>query len=80
MIRKSTLLAALGALAIAAPAAAQPAQDQPAPQPSYTHHRHHHHHHYYYARRQYHHGCGFERRYEYGVFGHYKKRWTVGCH
>jgi hypothetical protein len=92
MILKSTLLAGLGALAIAGPAAAQ-AQATDAPPsnappsnapPSYSSGHHHHYvrHHYVrrdYDRRDYHHGCGFYRRYEYGLFGHYQKRWTWGC-
>jgi hypothetical protein len=68
MILKTTLLAGLGALFIAAPAAVQ-AQ----PTDSASHHHHH------YVRRHYHHRCGFVRRGEYGLFGHYRQRWTLGC-
>lgn len=67
MILKTTLLAALGALFIVAPAALQ-AQSR-------NSNGHHHH----YARHHYQHRCGFVRRGEYGLFGHYRKRWTVGC-
>ncbi len=64
---KTTLLAALGALTIAAPAAVQ---GQPRNSDSYNyHHRHH----------NYHRGCHIGRRGEYGVFGHYRKRLTVVC-
>jgi hypothetical protein len=66
MILKTTLLAALGALFIAAPAAVQA---QPRDSDSYHHH----------VRHQYHHRCGLIRRGEYGVFGHYRKRLTVVC-
>ena len=65
MILKTTLLAALGALFIAAPAAVQA---QPRDSDSYHHHV-----------RQYHHRCGLIRRGEYGVFGHYRQRLTLGC-
>jgi hypothetical protein len=64
MILKTTLLAALGAVFIAAPAAVQAQPD-----------RYHHH----YVRHPYHHRCGLIRRGEYGVFGHYRKRLTLGC-
>ena len=67
MILKTTLLAALGALFIAAPAAVQA-------QPRDSDSRHHHH-----VRHQYHRRCGLIRRGEYGVFGHYRNRLTVGC-
>ncbi len=65
MILKTTLLAALGALFIAAPAAVQA---QPRDSDSYHHHV-----------RHYHHRCGLIRRGEYGVFGHYRQRLTLGC-
>lgn len=64
---KTTLLAALGALFIAAPAV----QAQP---DDYGYYRNHHRH---YSRHD--HGCGFYRRGEYGVFGHYRNRLTFGC-
>jgi hypothetical protein len=64
MILKTALLAALGALFIAAPVAIQA---QPRDSNSYHHVRH------------YHHRCGLVRRGEYGVFGHYRKRLTLGC-
>jgi hypothetical protein len=67
MILKTTLLAGLGALFVAAPAAAQ-AQ----PRDSASHHHHH-------VRHHYHHRCGLIRRGEYGLFGHYRQRWTLGC-
>jgi hypothetical protein len=67
MILKTTLLAALGALFIAAPAAVQA---QPRDSDSYHHH---------YVRHHDHHRCGLIRRGEYGVFGHYRNRLTVGC-
>jgi hypothetical protein len=64
---KTTLLAALGALFIAAPAV----QAQPDDNGYYrNHHRH-------YSRNN--HRCGFYRRGEYGVFGHYRNRLTFGC-
>jgi hypothetical protein len=67
MILKTTLLAALGAVLVAAPAAVQA---QPTDSNSYHHH---------YARHHYRHRCGFVRRGEYGLFGHYRQRWTLGC-
>ncbi len=67
MILKTTLLAALGALFIAAPAAVQA---QPRDSDSYQ---------YYQVRPHYHHRCGLIRRGEYGVFGRYRERWTLGC-
>ncbi|HEY2482152.1 MAG TPA: hypothetical protein VGI30_08155 [Caulobacteraceae bacterium] len=62
---KTTLLAALGALFIAAPAVQAQPDDS-----SSNHHRH-------YYRHD--HRCGFYRRGEYGVFGHYRNRLTFGC-
>jgi hypothetical protein len=67
MTLKTTLLAALGALFITAPAAVQA---QPGDSDSYYyHHRIHH------ERR----GCYLGRRYEYGLFGHYRPRTTLIC-
>jgi hypothetical protein len=77
MILKTTLLAALGALFIAAPAAvqAQPSDSdsyyyQPSDSDSYY---------YQHSRYHYHHSCGLIRRGEYGLFGRYRERWTLGC-
>jgi Spy/CpxP family protein refolding chaperone len=70
MTLKSTLLVALGALFIAAPAAVQA-------QPGDSDSGYYHHHHHYYYRHD--HGCGFYRRGEYGLFGHYQQRLTFGC-
>jgi len=67
MILKTTLLAALGALFIAAPAAVQ-AQPRDSDSDYYQHGRYH-----------YHHRCGLIRRGEYGLFGRYRERWTLGC-
>jgi hypothetical protein len=64
---KTTLLAALGALFIAAPAVQA--------QPGHHSYRHSHYRHYYRHDR----GCGFYRRGEYGLFGHYRNRLTFGC-
>ncbi len=64
---KTSLLAALGALILAAPAVVQGQ-----PQKSDSHYRHHH-------RHTYHRGCHIGRRGEYGVFGHYRQRLTVIC-
>ena len=75
MILKTMLLAALGALSVAAPAAVQA---QPRDSDSHQYYdsdgsQ------YYQARPHYHHRCGLIRRGEYGVFGRYRERWTLGC-
>jgi hypothetical protein len=72
MTLKTTLLAVLGALFIAAPAAvqAQPGDYDGSyydnPDSGYYHH--------------YRRGCHIGRRGEYGVFGRYRQRLTLICH
>jgi hypothetical protein len=81
MTMKSTLLAALGVLSIAAPAAvqAQPADGSYYDRPDGAYYDNG----YYpddgYSYRHYRRGCFIGRRGEYGLFGRYRQRLTLIC-